>query len=475
MTTRAATTQHLSWIEIVRLGLVQTALGAIVVLTTSTINRVMVVEYALPAVVPGLLVGWHYALQILRPRWGFGSDVGGRRTPWILFGMAVLAVGGFTAAIATALIGVSLLLAIIVAIFAFTLVGIGVGAAGTSLLALLAVSVSPVRRPAAATIVWMMMIVGFIVTTITASAFLDPFSGLRLVAVSGTVSLIAMVLSAVALWGIERPRSAVAAAGAEGAAASVEMDSPSHAEKPAFGDALRDVWRDAAARRFTIFVFISMLAYSMQDLILEPFAGIVFAMTPGQSTRLAGLQHSGVFAGMLLVAIAARPSVGLGSLRVWTIGGCIASALALMLIVMAGLSGPPWPIEFSVMALGVANGAFAVAAIGSMMGLAGKGQSGREGVRMGLWGASQAIAFGLGGLVGAAAADLARLWIGDAALAYVTVFGAEAALFLIAAWLARDAIDLPAPAPVSMASMRTAATPAITDRTPVNSLLAKTS
>ena len=74
----------LGWIGIVRLGLVQTALGAIVVLMTSTINRVMVVELALPAFVPGLLVASHYAVQILRPAWGYGADVGGRRTPWIV-------------------------------------------------------------------------------------------------------------------------------------------------------------------------------------------------------------------------------------------------------------------------------------------------------------------------------------------------------------------------------------------------------
>ena len=47
----------LSWLSIFRLGLVQMCLGAIVVLTTSTLNRVMVVELALPAVLPGLLVG----------------------------------------------------------------------------------------------------------------------------------------------------------------------------------------------------------------------------------------------------------------------------------------------------------------------------------------------------------------------------------------------------------------------------------
>ena len=86
------------WTKIARLGLVQTALGAIVVLMTSTINRVMVVELAFPALVPGLLVAAHYGVQTLRPAWGYGSDVGGRRTPWIIGGMAALALGAIGAA-----------------------------------------------------------------------------------------------------------------------------------------------------------------------------------------------------------------------------------------------------------------------------------------------------------------------------------------------------------------------------------------
>ncbi|MDU6138090.1 PucC family protein, partial [Bradyrhizobium sp.] len=93
----------LSWFGIVRLGLVQTALGAVVVLTTSTLNRVMVIELALPAMIPGLLVAIHYAMQVLRPWLGHGSDVGGRRFAWIVGGMAVLAAGGLLAAVATAL------------------------------------------------------------------------------------------------------------------------------------------------------------------------------------------------------------------------------------------------------------------------------------------------------------------------------------------------------------------------------------
>lgn len=69
-------------------------LGSIVVMTSSTLNRVMVVELAPPALLPGFLVALHYLVQIARPRMGYGSDIGQRRTPWIIGGMVVLASGG---------------------------------------------------------------------------------------------------------------------------------------------------------------------------------------------------------------------------------------------------------------------------------------------------------------------------------------------------------------------------------------------
>ena len=83
--------RRLGWVDIVRLGLVQMSIGAIVVLTTSTLNRIMVVELALPAMLPGALVALYYIVQLSRPNWGYRSDTGGARTPWILGGMAVLA------------------------------------------------------------------------------------------------------------------------------------------------------------------------------------------------------------------------------------------------------------------------------------------------------------------------------------------------------------------------------------------------
>jgi BCD family chlorophyll transporter-like MFS transporter len=416
---------RLGWVGIVRLGLVQTALGSIVALTTSTMNRVMVVELALPAMLPGALVALHYAVQMLRPRLGYGSDVGGRRTPWIVGGMATLAVGGLGAAAATALMGTALAAGVALAVVAFTLIGVGVGAAGTTLLALLAKRVDAHRRAAAATIVWLMMIAGIVVTATAAGHLLDPFSPARLVAVTAGVVAAAFMLTVIAVWGIEGSRTV--APGVPGALPT--------GDRRAFREALGQVWAEPHARRFAIFVFVSMLAYSAQDLILEPFAGRVFGYTPGESTKLAGLQHAGVLAGMILVAVAAS-GLRIGALRTWTIAGCIGSAIALAGLAAAGLAGPGWPLRASVVALGVANGAFAVAAIGSMMGLAGSGRESREGVRMGLWGAAQAIAFGLGGFLGTAASDLARHLLDSPGVAYAAVFAGEGALFVVAALLA---------------------------------------
>jgi BCD family chlorophyll transporter-like MFS transporter len=420
------------WLSIARLGLVQMALGAIVVLTTSTLNRVMVVELALPALLPGLLVGVHYAMQGLRPRMGHGSDVGGRRTPWIMGGMVVLALGGVAAACATALMSVHLVAGIVSAVLAFALIGAGVSACGTSLLVLLAKRVDSPRRAAAATTVWLMMIFGFALTAGLAGKLLDPYSPSRLIAVTAGVALLAMLVTLLALHGVEGP----AHVPTPGAAQADEGHAGATA--PRFRDALSDVWSEPAARQFTVFVFVSMLAYSAQDLILEPFAGAVFGYSPGQSTQLAGVQHGGAFAGMLLAALAGSRLAGrqLGSLRSWTIGGCIASAFALAGLAAAGVLGAPWPLKANVFALGVANGAFAIAAIASMMRLASEGRARREGVRMGLWGAAQAIAFGVGGLAGAAASDLARWLVGSTGIAYALVFGLEAVLFIASARLA---------------------------------------
>lgn len=416
----------LSWFGIVRLGLVQTGLGAIVVLTTSTLNRVMVVELAMPAMLPGALVAIHYALQVFRPAWGHGSDLGARRTPWIVGGMAVLATGGLLASVATAWMTTQPLFGIALAVAAFCLIGAGVGAAGTSLLVLLAKRTDDNRRAAAATIVWVMMIAGFIVTTGVAGHLLDPFSPLRLIVVSGSVSVAAMILTIAGVWGVEGQ-------------ATVAADPPAQrtSSQSSFRAAFMEVWAEPKSRRFAIFVFVSMLAYSAQDLILEPFAGVVFGFTPGETTKLSGVQHGGTLIGMALVPlIGAVYPRSRGNLQIWTIGGCLTSAIALLCLAASAIVGPSWPLRETVFMLGVTNGAYAVAAIGSMMALVSAGGEKREGVRMGLWGAAQAFAFGTGGFLGTLASDIARYLLSSPSLSYSIVFAAEAGLFVVAALMA---------------------------------------
>jgi BCD family chlorophyll transporter-like MFS transporter len=422
MSTQAASPAALGWVGIVRLGLVQTSLGAIVVLTTAALNRIMVIEHALPATIPGALVALHYAIQMLRPRLGHGSDQGGRRTPWIVGGMAVLAMGGVLAAVATAWMGTALVPGIVLAVVAFLLIGLGVGAAGTSLLVLLAARVAPGRKPAAASIVWIMMIAGFVVTTASTGRLLDPYSGERLIAVTAGVALIAMVVSLLAVAGIEGPAPArMTEAGT----------------RTRFGVALREVWAEPVARHFTIFVFVSMLAYSAQDLILEPFAGAVFGMTLGESTRLSSVQHGGVLAGMIGIAVIGSLVKGsIRALRGWIVGGCIAAGAMLVGLAFAHAGGAAFPLRAAFFLLGMANGVFAAAAIAAMMQLVSVGRHGRDGVRMGMFGAAQAIAFGLGGFLGTVILDLGRLVTGSVTGGYGVVFLADAALFLVAALLA---------------------------------------
>lgn len=412
----------LSWFQIFRLGLVQMALGAIVVLTTSTLNRLMVVELSLPAILPGLLVGLHYGIQLTRPHWGFYSDTGGHRTRWIIGGMVALAIGALLAACGVLAFETSFAAGLTVSLIAYTLIGLGVGASGTSLLALLATTTAPHRRAAAATITWLMMILGIAATAGIVGQFIDPYTPQLLLRIVGIVVTSATLVTCLAVWRIERNLIAIR-----------------EPDPTPFMEGLREVWGERKARNFTIFVFLSMTAYFMQELILEPYAGLVFGFTPGESTSLSGAQNGGVFIGMLTVGIMAT-GLKIGALRNWVVAGCLGSAGSLALITFLGPMGAGAPITYAVMLLGFFNGMFAVAAIGSMMALAAQGKERREGTRMGLWGAAQAIAAGFGGLIGAGMVDILRTSMTDTQ-AFGSVFIAEAALFIAAAGMAAKIMD----------------------------------
>jgi BCD family chlorophyll transporter-like MFS transporter len=404
------------WPAIVRVGVVQAALGAVVVLITSVLNRVMIIELGLAAAIPGAFVAAHYAVQFTRVRTGYGSDRTPRRTPWILGGMAIVAGCGFLAAVGTALAAESRGAGLLVVAVACIGLGVGVGLAGTPLLAMLAERTEGPQRGPAAAVVWLMMIAGFAITAGTVGQLLDPFSLARLVRVAAGVTGVAFVLSALALWRLEP--------GTTAARGRDEVAVP-------FRTALGALLAEPEARRFATFVFVAMLAYSAQDLILEPFAGSVFGLTPGESTRIAGLQHGGTFLGMIAGAIGTRRG---GNLTRWAAAGCVGSAAGFGVLILAGFAGTLPLLTAGVLLMGAANGVFAIGAIGSMMALVDQPGRREAGVRMGLYGSAQAVAFAAGGFLGAGMSDIGRMLLGSPRLGYAGVFLLEAVLFLVAAW-----------------------------------------
>ena len=273
------------------------------------------------------------------------------------------------------------------------------------------------------------MILGFAVTAGVVGKLIDPYSPLVLLKVSAGLSVLTVLITAACLWRLEAHTLPAQHVSNDEVQVRVQQQN--------FKAALQDVLSEPAARTFTVFVFTSMLAYSAQDLILEPFAGAVHGFSPGQTTQLSGWHHMGVLIGMLAVAGAGSRWVAgrLGSVQAWMVGGCLVSALATVGLCSSALAAT-WPLQANVVFLGVANGAFSIAAIATMMRLAGEGGAGREGTRMGVWGAAQAAAFGLGGLLGTAASDLAHAWLGEQRPAYAAVFCMQALMFAMSAVLA---------------------------------------
>jgi len=408
--------------SVLRLGVVQACLGALIVIITATINRVMVVELALPAMVPGALVALHYAVQMwLRPRMGHFADQRGQLTRWIVLGMVMLACGVVAIAALLPMLRSAPAFGYPLMVLAFMLVGLGVSTAGTLLLTLLSLRVPPERHARAAASVWLCMIAGFILCTVVVSKLLTPFSFETLVRTTAIVGAATVVLTTIALLGLDAPRTESLRA---------------RAAATPFAAALRVVWSDPVARRFSCFVALSMLAYSTQDLILEPFAGSVFGLTPAQSTAISGVHQGGSLLGMLLAALL---STRVGTLAGWARYGCAASAVALLLIAVSPMSGSLLMLQASLFGLGIANGAFAIGAIGSMMSMSAAGDQSQTGVRMGVFGAAQAIAMAAGGVLGAGASDVMRAALGSDSLGYGSVFAMEAALFVGAAILASAA------------------------------------
>ena len=429
----------MNWFSILRLGLVQLCIGSSVVIPLSTLNRLMKVELALPATIAGFLIALHYAVQLTRVNWGYLSDKTQNRSQWIIFGMLILGIGGVLASVSIPLIESNFAYGIMLALFSYTLIGFGVGAAGTPLLALLASYSSKSQKGFAASITFLMMILGLAITGITAGIILDPYSHQKLIKITASLAIITNIFSYLSLKNLEKSLRNNAVAHTPNA---IRYDVP-------FLTGIKKIWMEREARLFTIFIFISMGAFSMQDPILEPFAGEVFGYAVGESTKLDGFHKIGTLIGIILIVLClSKFRIGfrsfsivknerLGSEKFWLITGCLFSALSLFIISLLGLTfRDPGILNSVVFLFGISNGVFTAGILGTMLHLASRGSGDNNtGTRMGIWGAAQAYATMIAVFFSTVLVDILGLMMNSLPSVYGIVFLTAASFFIAAAFL----------------------------------------
>ena len=399
----------------------------------------MKVELALPATIAGFLIALHYAVQLTRVNWGHLSDKSQNRSQWIVLGMLILGIGGILASASIPLIENRFSYGIILALLSYSLIGFGVGAAGTPLLALLATYSSKSQKGFAASITFLMMILGLAITGITVGTILDPYSHQKLLKITSSLAIITIIISFLSLRNLER-----------------SLQNSSHALTPntinsdvPILEGIKKVWMEREARLFTIFIFISMGAFSMQDPILEPFAGEVFGFTVGESTKLDGFHKIGTLIGIISIVLClSKFRIGFGSLsivknerlgseKLWLITGCLFSALSLFIISLLALTlTEPNLLNSVVFIFGISNGVFTAGVLGTMLHLASRGSGdNKEGTRMGIWGAAQAYATMIAVFFSTLLVDILGLIMTSLPSVYGIVFLTAASFFIASAYL----------------------------------------
>ena len=398
-----AATTDLPLGRLLRLSLFQISVGMAMVLLTGTLNRVMIVELGVPAWIVGLMVSLPIVFAPFRALIGFKSDthrsvLGWRRVPYIWFG-TMMQFGGF-AILPFALLVLtgqghgSAVWGEAGAALAFLLIGAGVHTTQTAGLALANDLASDKTRPRVVALLYVMLLLGMVVSGLVFGSLLHDFSATHLVQVIQGVAVLTVVLNGIAMWQQEARNPAL---------------TDPHAVRTTFSEAWKRFANSGPAKRLLAAVALGSAAFSMQDILLEPFGGQVFKMSVGQTTLLTATLAAGTLAGF---ALSAR-QLGRGGnpFRLASLG-VLAGVAAFAAVIFAPLLELPSLFQTGTFFIGLGGGLFSVGMLTAAMDLASIGGSDVSGFALGAWGGVQAtaagLAIGVSGLLRDAVSGLAR-------------------------------------------------------------------
>lgn len=422
-------------IRTVRLGMLHVAVAITFVLINGVLNRVMIHDLGILATVVAVLVVLPYLLSPLQVWVGQHSDthpIGGyRRTPYIALGL-LLCIGGAALTPHVALLMArSSVPGVLLGLLAFGAWGIGYNLAVVGYLSLASDLSEERYRSRTIAIMWFMMIVSIIVTAIVTGRALAQYTPELLVSVFNWAALIALGIGALGLAGLEpkMPRRERAATDAFEPSAGGD---PSHAQsRVSQRAALRVVLSNPQARSFFLYLILLLAAILGQDILLEPYGAQQFGMTVQQTTQLTATWGGATLIALLLQGLLLSRWL---SKKAGALLGALIATAGLLLIAASGIADAQALFVPGVFALGFGTGIATSTNLGLMLDMTTPEQ---VGLFIGAWGVADALARGVGMLLGGVVRDIVTAASGSASSGYISVFLIEAIMLAASLLLLR--------------------------------------
>jgi BCD family chlorophyll transporter-like MFS transporter len=372
--------------RLLRLSLFQLSVGMVQTLFVGTMNRVMILELRVPATLVAIMLAIPLLAAPFRALIGFKSDthrsiLGWKRVPFLWFGtmlqfaglsimpfaLLVLSDGPKVGPAWTGHVGTAL---------AFLLVGAGAHTTQTAGLALATDVVTEEKRPRVIALMYLMMLIGTLVSAVVLERLLSDFSALRLIQVIQGTAVFTILTNMVSLWKQEaRVRGVVEYKRGE--------------RRPLFRDAWTTFAAGGSAVRLLVASFLGFFAFNLQDVLLEPYGGEILRMTVSETTMLTGIMAVGAVAAFGLSAVLLRNEHD--PIRVAAIGALVGIVGFLGITFASGLQAAQM-FRTGVALIGFGEGLFGVGTLSYAMRLRDASQ---HGIALGAWGAVFATAEGL--------------------------------------------------------------------------------
>lgn len=383
--------------QLLRLSLFQISVGMASVMLLGTLNRVMIVELGVPAMIVATMIALPVLVAPFRALLGFRSDtyksaIGWKRVPYLWFGSLWQFGGLAIMPFGLIILGGSQTLGPtwageVGAGLAFLLTGLGLHMTQTAGLALASDRATEETRPRVVALLYVMFLIGMGISAIIVGWLLRDFSNLRLIQVVQGTAAFTLLLNLVALWKQESVRP---------------MTREERAEpRPKFSDAWGDFASGGDAGRLLFVVFLGTMAFNMQDVLLEPYGGEILGLSVSATTLLTALWALGALTGFALAARWLKQ--GFNPYRM-CVRGILVGLAAFSAVIFADPMHSSTLFYAGACGIGLGGGLFSVATLTAAMTLP-MGEKAGQGLALGAWGAAQATAAGLAIAIGGTIRD----------------------------------------------------------------------